>query len=302
MVAHEDDGRQVPPLPLGRALAVAVMLLAVLVPATFHALRQVARGQAASEEWRSLAVARRVAAIGTDDRAFSETVRTVGAAGASTMTAAFLLTAGGTDPSGDAAPARLLALGPNGMPVVLPKALSVPIREAAERARDSRKDGGEGSACIDGGDQARLLCVVAPPGGAVAGVIAGRTDVQAPFGWPVAASLAGALLFFVVVSWRPSWRPEVVAAVAAGLAGGVGAALLAAGGQKMIAAATSAEATLAGLLGPSVGALPAHFPSPGIVLVVGASLAAAALSAVGTRILKPKSPRAHPANPPANAD
>lgn len=288
----QDDGRHGTPLPLGRALAVAVMLLAVLIPATLHALRQVAREQAASEEWRALAVARRVAATGTDDGAFSETVRTVGASGASTMTAAFLLTAGGADPSGDAAPARFLALGPNGMPVVLPKALSVPIREAAERARDSRKDGGEGSVCIEGGDEARLLCVVAPPGGAVAGVIAGRTDVQAPFGWPVAASLAGALLFFVVVSWRPSWRPEVVAAVAAGLAGGVGAELLAMGGRAMIAAAASAEVTLAGLLGPSAGAVPAHLPTPGIVVVAGASLAAAALSAIGMRILKPQSPRA----------
>jgi hypothetical protein len=60
----------------------------------------------------------------------------------------------------------------------------------------------------------------------------------------------------------------------------------------MIAAAASAEVTLAGLLGPSAGAVPAHLPTPGIVVVAGASLAAAALSAIGMRILKPQSPRA----------
>lgn len=273
------------PRPLDLALALAVLLVAVLAPATFFARLEVAREVVASEEWRALAVGRQIVASGADEAALARTIRAVGREGAPGLSAAFVQTAGGTDEFGIAAPSRMLALGPAGMPVELPRELSGRVIEAAGQARSSRDAGGSGTACVDGGIEAPLLCAVATPGGAVAGVLAGRSDLQAPFGWPAMATVAGAVLLFLAAWRKPSWRPGIPAAISAAMTAGAGAALLVLGGQSLIEASTAADASLATILGPTAPPLPVHAPALGWTYVAAVALSAAVLAAAGVRAL-----------------
>ncbi len=266
--------------PLAGAVLVGSLLALVMIPATYHALLDVAGGQAASEDRRALAVARRMTVNGPNETTLFETLRTVRSC-SSGLTAGFVRTAGGAVESGSEMPVRLLAIGPNGIPVVLPDELSGPIDTAAAQAVSSQGKDATGSACIDGGEEAPLLCVVALPSGALAGVVAGRTKMLAPYGLPAAGSVVGALLFLLAAWWKPSWRLQFPAAVTAVLVSSVVATLVVVGARTIISNAASAEASLAGILGPLGGPVTPDPQGPGLAFVLATVLASTALATGG---------------------
>ncbi len=285
MAGLAGSDRSVSPRPLDHALAFAVLLAAVLVPATFFARLETAREQSASEDWRALAVARHVLAGGNGEPALAATARAVGTGGVPGLSAIFLQTSGGTDDFGIAVPAQLLALTPDGRRADLSRDLDGRVKEAAGRARSSAAEGGDGASCIDGGPVAPLLCAVATRAGTVAGVLAARQDVGAPFHWAAAGGLLGAVLLFLAAWKRPARHPGLPAAGIALAVAAAGALGMLLEGQGRVDAAIATETTLAGLLGAATAPLPPHAPALAASFLLSTALAAALLAGAAQKPL-----------------